>query len=86
MILEDLVSYWMEIMGKQKRPVISEERRLLLCEAIHDYGLDYCKEAVLGCSYSDFHMGSNKQNITYNSLELIFRNTENIERFHGYAQ
>jgi hypothetical protein len=86
MILEDLISYWMEIMDKKKRPVISEDRKLLLCEALHDYGLEYCKTAVLGCSYSDFHMGSNKQNITYNSLELIFRSPENIERFYGYAQ
>lgn len=83
--IEDVITHWMETMGKTKRPTLSEKTRLLIGAAIADYGIDFCKDAISGCSYSDFHMGRNKQKVIYNSLGLIFRNGENVERFNGYA-
>lgn len=83
--IEDLITYWMEVMDKSKRPKLGEKTILLIGAAIHDFGMEFCREAILGCSYSDFHMGRNKQRVVYNTLELIFRNAENTERFQGYA-
>lgn len=73
--------YWMTVMDKTRRAVLSEERRILIGAAIHDYGLESCLEAVRGCSVSPFHMGANKQRKRYDTLELIFRNADKIERF-----
>ena len=83
--IEDIISHWMEIMDKKKRPKLNERTFCLVGAAIHDYGIETCKRAIEGCSYSDFHMGRNKQKVVYNTLELIFRNAENTERFAGYA-
>ena len=83
--IEDIISYWMKVMDKKKRPKLNERTSYLVGAAIHDYGVETCKKAIDGCSYSDFHMGRNKQKVVYNTLELIFRNAENTERFAGYA-
>ena len=73
--------YWKIVMNKSRRAVLSDERRILIGAAIHDYGLESALEAIRGCSMSSFHMGGNKQRKRYDSLELIFRNAEKVEGF-----
>ena len=73
-------------MNKQQRALLSEERRILIGAAIHDYGLASVEEAIRGCSLSAFHMGANKQRKRYDSLDLILRNSETIERFLQIAE
>lgn len=73
-------------MSKNARAALSEERRILIGAAIHDYGVADCKEAIRGCSVSPFHMGANKQRKRYDRLELIFRNAEKIESFIQVAE
>jgi len=63
------------------KPALTEDRIVLIGAAIHDYGLSVCLDAVLGCSLSDWHMGQNPQGKKYNDIELILRNSQNIERF-----
>lgn len=65
------------------RPALNEERIVTIGAAIADYGVETCVNAVVGCSYSDWHMGQNPQGKKYNDIELIFRNAQNIERFAG---
>jgi len=65
------------------RPALNEERIVTIGAAIADYGVETCINAVVGCSYSDWHMGQNPQGKKYNDIELIFRNAQNIERFAG---
>lgn len=65
------------------KPALTEERIVIIGAAIADYGLQTCIDAVIGCSYSDWHMGQNPQGKKYNDVELIFRNAQNIERFAG---
>lgn len=62
---------------------MNEERIVTIGAAIVDYGVETCVNAVVGCSYSDWHMGQNPQGKKYNDIELIFRNAQNIERFAG---
>lgn len=44
-----------------------------------------CKEAIEGCNMSDYHMGrdlkSNPAGTVYDSIDLIFRNAEHLEKF-----
>lgn len=83
--VQTVFDFWLSVMGK-KRALLSPERRTLIGAAIHDYGLDSCLEAVRGCSVSPFHMGANKQRKRYDSLDLIFRNSDTIERFLQIAE
>lgn len=63
----------------------SVDRRMTIGAAVVDYGVELCKQAILGCSLSNWHMGQNPGGKKYNSLELIFRNADNVERFAGMA-
>ena len=85
-LITEVFTYWKTTMQKNARAALSEERRILIGAAIHDYGVADCKEAIRGCSVSPFHMGANKQRKRYDSLELIFRNTEKIEGFIQVAE
>lgn len=84
--IEQVFDYWRLTMNKTGRAVLSPERRILIGAAIHDYGLENAMEAIRGCSMSAFHMGANKQRKRYDSLELIFRNTEKVEAFLQVAE
>lgn len=76
--------HWITVMrtGSKRKPVLDATRRQVIAAAIHDYEVQGCKDAIDGCSLSEFHMGRNKMNKRYDSVELIFRDAEHVEKFH----
>jgi hypothetical protein len=78
--IKEVFDFWVLTFSK-KRVALDEKRRQAIGAAIYDYGLDACRDAIIGCSHSDFHMGRNKNNKVYNDIELILRDSEHIERF-----
>lgn len=81
--ITEVFNFWVETCKTDARrpPVLDEKRRLCIGAAIHDYGVEDCRNAIEGCTMSDFHMGRNKANKKYNDVELILRDSEHIERF-----
>ena len=81
--IQELWDYWVSKMreGSKRKPVLDDARRQYLGAALHDYGMDGCRDAIDGCALSEFHMGRNKMNKRYDSVELIFRDSEHIEKF-----
>jgi len=77
--VEKLFEFWRTTLGK--KALLSDERRAILAWAIANYGMETCEMAVKGCSMSDWHMGRNPSNVRYDSVELIFRNSEKVEWF-----
>lgn len=73
--------YWVNTMSASKLAVLDDDRVLDIAAAIHDYGIDGCKQAINGCANSPWHMGNNPQHKKYNGISLILRNTEMIESF-----
>jgi ribonucleotide reductase beta subunit family protein with ferritin-like domain len=82
--IQQVWDYWVSKMrGTSKRkPVLDSTRRQFIGAAIFDYELQGCLDAIDGCAMSEFHMGRNKMNKRYDSIELIFRDAEHIEKFH----
>lgn len=78
--IQEVFDFWVLTFNK-KRVALDEKRRQAIGAAIHDYGIEACRDAIVGCSLSDFHMGRNKNNRVYNDIELILRDSEHIERF-----
>jgi hypothetical protein len=76
----EVFDFWVSTF-KKKRAVLDEKRRQAIGAAIHDYGTEACKNAITGCSLSDYHMGRNQRGKVYNDAELIFRDADHIERF-----
>jgi len=77
--VDRLFWFWRDTLGK--KALLSDERRAILAWAILNYGMDACEMAVKGCSMSDWHMGRNPSNVRYDSVELIFRDSEKVEWF-----
>ena len=84
----DIFSFWCEVMGKTGRTVLDTKRIGIIEKALSLYDFDFCKAVILGCSKSLWHMGYNDKTDStfytkkeYNSLELIFRNSDNVDKF-----
>lgn len=75
--------YWLQAMRatSKRKPILDATRRQIIGAAIHDYEIQGCKDAIDGCALSEFHMGRNKTNKRYDSVELIFRDSEHVEKF-----
>lgn len=81
--IQKLWDYWVDKMraGSKRKPILDSNRRQYLGAALHDYGMQGCLDAIDGCALSEFHMGRNKMNKRYDSVELIFRDAEHVEKF-----
>lgn len=66
------------------RAVLDDKRVTLIRKALGTHGEQQVREAILGCQYSDFHMGRNDRAKKYTSIELILRDAKHIEQFAGY--
>ena len=83
--IHEVFTYWREKISPRSRAVLDEVRKTKIGWAIHDYGIQACKQAIDGCSKSGWHMGNNPSQKKYNDVELIFRHAANVERFIGMA-
>lgn len=83
-----LFEHWVLKMKTGRRgpkPAFTPARKKLLAKWFDYYDLPTLTAAIDGCALSDFHMGNNSRGRRYDSLELIFRDAEHIERFASIA-
>lgn len=78
--IKEVFDFWV-LTFKKRVTALDEKRRIAIGNAIHLYGIENCKDAIRGCTYSDFHMGRNSAKKVYNEIELILRDAEHVERF-----
>lgn len=83
--IHEIFTYWREKVSPRSRAVLDDARKIKIGWAIHDYGIEACKQAIDGCLKSGWHMGNNPSHKKYNDVELIFRHAANVERFIGMA-
>lgn len=81
--IKEVFDFWVSTFKKRVN-AIDYKRRIAIGNAIFLYGVDNCKDAIRGCTYSDFHMGRNASRKVYNEIELILRDAEHVERFISY--
>lgn len=67
-----------------RKPVLSEARKALIRRRLANYSVEDLVLAVTGWEHSTYHCGDNDDGKIYNTLELLLRNDEKIERFIGY--
>lgn len=83
--LMEVFNFWIAELrhGAPTRIVLSDKRKRKIQQALKLYDVQTCKDAILGCKQSDFHMGRNGMGKKYDDIELILRDPEHIERFAG---
>lgn len=83
----DLVfGIWRHFAPRSVQAILSPKRRRLIEKALHQYDLQTVLDAVIGWRYSAHHRGENPQRRVYNSIDLLLRDNQNIERFADYTR
>jgi hypothetical protein len=77
---------WLEAAGKTGRTVFNTERRNVIRKALKDYPLDEVLDAVRGWRNSPHHRGENPTSTVYNDLEMLLRNSRQIEKFRDFQR
>ncbi len=73
--------YWQQIM-KHPQAKLDKKRKGKIEAALKlGFNFDQLKQAIDGCANTPFNMGVNDRSQKYDSIDLIFRDAEHIERF-----
>jgi len=78
----EIFEYWKKTM-QHPDAVLDTKRRRSIETALRNWRhtVEDCKIAIDGCRSSAFHMGSNPQKKLYDSISLIFRDSDKFESF-----
>lgn len=74
-------TYWQAKMNHPKAKFDKKRRSQIQAALKLGFELEQLKQAIDGCARTPFNMGQNKDAQRYDSIELIFRDAEHIERF-----
>jgi len=77
---------WKETMKRPKAKLDLNRTKAINARLADGYSVDDLCVAVHGCAESEFHMGANDRNTTYNQIELICRDAQHVDRFIAIAQ
>lgn len=84
--IKTVFDHWCQVMGSSKSHLNDERKRVIKRALGWGYTTDQLCEAVTGCSLTPFNMGDNDNGQRYNGLKVIFKNSDNVERFMSNAR
>ncbi len=84
--IHTVFSFWKEILNHPKA-ILSPDRIAKIKDRLKEgHTVEQCKQAILGCKASAYHMGDNNDNKIYDSIDLIFKKGDKLEQFIGYHE
>lgn len=88
--ISDVFMHWVEIHAGNNTsgyPVLDETRGTAIEKMLKQgYSVDSLKLAIEGCALSPFHRGENKTGDIHNAISLIFKNSDQVEKFIDIAK
>lgn len=84
-VVDSVWAHYLSTFPSKRKPHLSVDRVRLITMAVNEYGVDVVKQAITGCSLSNWHMGNNPAGRRYTGIELILRDSAHIERFVEFA-
>lgn len=81
----EIFHYWKTVMNYPDAQW-DKHRQKIVKNALSSYSKDDLNLAIDGCALSSYHMGRNDSGQFHNDIELILRNSKNIERFINIAR
>ena len=81
--VEDVFSYWCQVMGKNENQnkLTTKREKAIKARLKEGYTVEEIKTSIYGCSQDSFSMGHNDRNKPFNDIELICRSGEKLESF-----
>ena len=81
----DVFTYWQTKLSHPKAK-LDNKRKRKIANALKLYSMNDLKTAIDGCAANPWNMGGNPTGVRYDSVELIFRDAEHIEKFMGMVE
>lgn len=82
--VKEIFHYWQTVMNYPNAK-LDDKRQRKIASALKNYSVLQLKQAIDGCMRTPFNMGENDRRQKFNSIELILRDAEHIERFIQHA-
>lgn len=76
-----LFTFWKDVMNHPGAKFDNGRKKKIIARLKNGYTEEECKLAIQNVSKSAWHMGDNKKEQKYNSINLIFRNGEKLEGY-----
>ena len=83
--VERVFAHWRTVLEHPKATLDPKRRRILVAALRLKPEAD-CLRVIDGCRASAYHMGENEKRTRYDSIGLLFRDADHMERFVGYAE
>lgn len=80
-IIDSIFRYWQTVMNHPKSLLSEKTIKLIKARLKEGFTPELLREAIDGCSKTPHNMGMNERNTRYDSLDLILRDGENVNRF-----
>jgi len=79
--VQAVFDFWKNTCNRTEGTKLDEAREKKIASALKLYGEETCRQAIIGCTLSEWHNGRNPRNKKYNDITLIFRNADKVETF-----
>ena len=79
--IHEIFDFWKVTMNHPNAKLDDRRRQKIKKALVLGYSKDDLIDAVRGCAMTSFNMGDNDNHKVYDDIELILRNSSNIERF-----
>jgi hypothetical protein len=77
---------WRDIHYKPRARMDTQRAKVIRDRLRDGYSPQDLELAIYGCKFSDFHQGANDRGEKYDSITLILRNADQVEKFIDFAE
>ena len=81
-----IFDYWQKIMAHPKSRLDIKRETAIRSRLKDGFTAEDICQAIRGCACSEFHMGVNERRTEYNSITLICRDSDHIEKFMSFGE
>lgn len=79
--IQAVFDYWRQIMGHERARMDAARQTVIRKRLADGYTVEDLMLAIEGCAASAFHMGENERGQRYDSLTLILRDADHVDKF-----
>lgn len=79
--VQEIFDYWQQILNRQSSKLDKKRYRQIARALESGFSVEALKKAIDGIKKSSFHMGNNDMGEIYNGLNIVFRDSGQIDKF-----
>lgn len=84
--MNEVFDHWKMIMGHARARIDSKRETVIKGRLKDGYTVEDLKLAIDGCAACAWHMGANDRNTRFDSITLILRDADHVDKFITYGE